>query len=199
MQEQAFLQVRVDKNLKEEAENILDKVGIEMPTAVRMFLKRIVLEGGIPFDTKIPEIAFQEKVVAVESKEKKQEEMKVIHIPAKPAKYVPYSEYIDLLYKVPTDKVTRRLDIENYLMEKYHVERIEFMGSHADEHEWLYAPFWKEISERGFLQESTVCSRDRQEQKLKEEGFQIVPCGAHGKSLKVADYQKHLFHFDTLR
>ncbi|MBO4262584.1 MAG: type II toxin-antitoxin system RelB/DinJ family antitoxin, partial [Clostridia bacterium] len=90
MNEQVFLQVRVDKNLKEEAENILDKVGIEMPTAVRMFLKRIVLEGGIPFDTKIPEIAFQEKVVSVDSKGEEKEGMKVIHIPAKPAKYVPY-------------------------------------------------------------------------------------------------------------
>ena len=198
MPEQAFLQVRVDKNLKREAENILDKVGIEMPTAVRMFLKRIVLEGGIPFDTKIPEIAFQEKVVTVESKEKKQEEMKVIHIPAKPAKYVPYSEYIELLYKIPTNKVTRRSDIENYLMEKYHAERIEFTGSHADQREWLYAPFWKEISERGFLQESTACSRDRQEQKLKEEGFQIVPCGAHGKSLKVDNYKELLYNFDTM-
>ena len=77
MNEQVFLQVRVDKNLKEEAENILDKVGIEMPTAVRMFLKRIVLEGGIPFDTKIPEIAFQEKVMSVESKGEEKEEQRL--------------------------------------------------------------------------------------------------------------------------
>ena len=199
MNEQVFLQVRVDRKLKEEAENILDKVGIEMPTAVRMFLKRIVLEGGIPFDTKIPEIAFQEKVVSVESKEKEQKEMKVIHIPGKPAKYVPYEEYINLLRQVPTGKVTRYSDIEKFLMEKYHAERIEFIGDYADKREWLYEPYWKEISERGFLQESRACSRDRQEKKLKEEGFNIVPCGKNGESLKVENYRKHLFHFDTIR
>ena len=191
MKEQVILQLRVDKDLKDEAEHILDKVGIEMPTAIRMFLKRIVLEGGIPFETKIPEIAFREIALP--------DERKVVHIPAKPAKYIPYTEYMELLYKIPTDKITRRIDIETYLKEKYNAERIEFSGSITDYPNWLYAPFWKEVSERGFLQESSVCSRDRQEIKLKEEGFHIVPCGAKGQSLKVESYKDHLFNFDTLR
>ena len=78
-------------------------------------------------------------------------------------------------------------------------ERIEFSGSITDYPNWLYVPFWKEVSERGFLQESSVCSRDRQEIKLKEEGFHIVPCGAKGQSLKVESYKDHLFNFYTLR
>lgn len=42
------------------------------------------------------------------------------------------------------------------------------------------------------------CSRDRQERILKEEGLLVVPCGAYRKSLKVEDYQKYLFDFNTL-
>jgi len=198
LKEQVFLQLRVDKDLKEEAESILNKIGIEMPTAIRMYLKRIVMEGGIPFETKIPEIAFHEKEITVHTEDKETNEKRVVYIPAKPAKNVPYTEYVELLYKVPANKVTRRSDIEEYLMKKYRAERIEFAGSITSSPEWMDAPYWKELSERGFLQESTFCSRDRQEIKLKEEGFHIVPCGAHGKSLKVENYQALLFRFDTL-
>ena len=196
MKEQVFLQLRVDKDLKEEAENILEKVGIEMPTAIRMFLKRVVLEGGIPFDTKIPEIAFHEKEMAEKSI---QAERKVIFIPAKPAKYLPYAEYLDLLKQVPAGKITRSIDIENYLKTKYHAERIEWTGLVTEYPQWLELPFWREVSDRGFLQEQMFCSKERQEEKLINEGLKIVPCGAHGRSLKVEDYQRYLFDFDVIR
>ena len=49
------LQVRVDDELKNQASEILDKLGIDLSTAVRMFLKKVILEGGIPFETKIDE------------------------------------------------------------------------------------------------------------------------------------------------
>lgn len=59
-------------------------------------------------------------------------------------------------------------------------------------------PLWRVLSTRGFLQETMWCSRDRQERILKEEGLLVVPCGAYRKSLKVEDYQKYLFDFNTL-
>ena len=199
MKEQVFLQLRVDKDLKEEAENILEKVGVEMPTAIRMFLKRVVLEGGIPFDTKIPEIAFQKKEVEIHTEEHKQPERKVIFIPAKPAKYLPYAEYLDLLKRVPAGKITRRIDIENYLMAKCHAERIEWTGLVTEYPQWMELPFWREVSDRGFLQEHMFCSKERQEEKLTSEGLKIVPCGAYGKSHKVENYQQYLFDFDVMR
>lgn len=51
----AVLQVRVDDELKNQAAAIYNELGIDLSTAVRMFFKKSVLVGGIPFDTKINE------------------------------------------------------------------------------------------------------------------------------------------------
>ena len=55
MAEQSFIQVRVDDNIKQEATDILREIGIDMPNAIRMFLKRVILERGLPFEAKLPE------------------------------------------------------------------------------------------------------------------------------------------------
>ena len=52
----ALIQVRVDEELKNQANAIYNELGIDLSTAVRMFLKKSVLEGGIPFDTKIDQL-----------------------------------------------------------------------------------------------------------------------------------------------
>ena len=49
----ALLQIRVDEELKNQANAVYNEIGIDLSTAIRMFLKKSVLEGGIPFDTKI--------------------------------------------------------------------------------------------------------------------------------------------------
>lgn len=51
----AVLQVRIDDELKNQATAIYSELGIDLSTAVRMFFKKSVLVGGIPFDTKINE------------------------------------------------------------------------------------------------------------------------------------------------
>lgn len=45
---------RVDPDTKEQAEAILNQLGIPMSNAIGMFLKQIVMQRGIPFDMKIP-------------------------------------------------------------------------------------------------------------------------------------------------
>lgn len=45
----SIIQFRVDDNLKNEAAAIYEKLGIDLSTAIRMFLKRSVMENGIPF------------------------------------------------------------------------------------------------------------------------------------------------------
>ena len=55
----AVLQVRVDDELKNQAAEILDAVGIDLSTAVRMFLRKVILERGIPFDTRIDEVTLR--------------------------------------------------------------------------------------------------------------------------------------------
>ena len=51
----AVLQIRIDEELKNKANAVYGELGIDLSTAIRMFLKRSVLVGGIPFDTKLDE------------------------------------------------------------------------------------------------------------------------------------------------
>lgn len=46
---------RVEPEVKEQAEQVLDQLGISMSNAVSMFLRQIVLQQGIPFEMKLPE------------------------------------------------------------------------------------------------------------------------------------------------
>lgn len=54
MEKTATLNLRVNPQVKKEAEGILDQLGIPMSTAVTMYLRQIVLTGGIPFAAKLP-------------------------------------------------------------------------------------------------------------------------------------------------
>lgn len=54
MEKTATLNLRVNPTVKQEAENILDELGIPMSTAITMYLKQIALTGGIPFTPKLP-------------------------------------------------------------------------------------------------------------------------------------------------
>lgn len=45
----SIVQFRIDDDLKNEAIAIYDKLGIDLSTAMRIFLKRTVMENGIPF------------------------------------------------------------------------------------------------------------------------------------------------------
>ena len=48
-----MLQVRIDEETKEKASLIYDELGIDLSTAVRMFLKKSIMVGGVPFDMKL--------------------------------------------------------------------------------------------------------------------------------------------------
>ena len=52
---------RIDKELKENAEGILSKLGISPSSAIQMLYSQIVLRRGIPFELRLP----SEKPVAV--------------------------------------------------------------------------------------------------------------------------------------
>lgn len=55
MSEQSLVQVRVDKSLKEEVTDIYEALGLDLPTAIRMFLTRSKMVRGIPFETTLPQ------------------------------------------------------------------------------------------------------------------------------------------------
>ncbi len=48
-----LVQIRVDKELKNEATNIFEQLGLALPTAFRIFLKKSVEERGIPFSMRV--------------------------------------------------------------------------------------------------------------------------------------------------
>lgn len=60
----SLVQVRVDEQLKEEVTNIYEELGMDLPTAIRIFLKRSVQEKGIPFSMKLTDIQRDNKAVA---------------------------------------------------------------------------------------------------------------------------------------
>ncbi len=46
---------RVEPEIKEKAEQVLDRLGIPMSNAVGMFLRQVVLQRGLPFEVKLPQ------------------------------------------------------------------------------------------------------------------------------------------------
>lgn len=50
----SVVQIRVDDDLKNQATAICEELGIDLPTAIRMFLKRTVMQNGIPFSMTLP-------------------------------------------------------------------------------------------------------------------------------------------------
>lgn len=53
---QALVQARVDADLKENVDIVLQENGLDIPTAIRMFMSKILQVGGIPFDVRRPSI-----------------------------------------------------------------------------------------------------------------------------------------------
>ena len=54
MEKTTTLNLRVNSNLKANAQQILNKLGIPMSTAIDIYLNQIVLVGGIPFSVTLP-------------------------------------------------------------------------------------------------------------------------------------------------
>lgn len=50
----SVLQVRVDETLRAQAATIYEDLGIDLQTAVRIFLKKSVAENGLPFGMTLP-------------------------------------------------------------------------------------------------------------------------------------------------
>lgn len=46
---------RVEPEVKEQAERVLEQLGIPMSNAIGLFLRQVVMQRGIPFDMKLPQ------------------------------------------------------------------------------------------------------------------------------------------------
>lgn len=52
MAQNALIQVRVDKDLKETADALFAHLGMDTPTAIRVFLRQAVMNDGLPFEVR---------------------------------------------------------------------------------------------------------------------------------------------------
>lgn len=49
-----LLQVRINNSVRTQAEEIFHNLGLDMSSAVRLFLNRVILEQGLPFRMSLP-------------------------------------------------------------------------------------------------------------------------------------------------
>lgn len=54
MPKSASIYARIEPEIKEQAENILNALGIPASNAIVMFYKQIILNKGLPFEVKLP-------------------------------------------------------------------------------------------------------------------------------------------------
>lgn len=60
----AILQTRVDNSVKQEAESLFASLGLDMTTAIRLFLKQSINQQRLPFDIVPPQYSFSKETLA---------------------------------------------------------------------------------------------------------------------------------------
>ena len=69
----SLIQARIDSKVKEDAENIMNQLGISLNEAIRMFLMQVIIHKGIPFKPTLkpeyePNEMLQQIIADVENK-----------------------------------------------------------------------------------------------------------------------------------
>ena len=57
MAKTSSIHIRVDQEVKEEVEKILNALGMTSTEAINIYLKQIILNSGIPFEIKMPQFS----------------------------------------------------------------------------------------------------------------------------------------------
>ena len=47
-------QIRIEENLKQQASELFNQLGLDMSSAINVFLRQAVLRGGLPFNVELP-------------------------------------------------------------------------------------------------------------------------------------------------
>ena len=66
-----ILQTRVDMETKKEAEALFNSLGLDITTAIRLFLKQAINQQNIPFDSVPPQEIFSEYTLSAIEEAKK--------------------------------------------------------------------------------------------------------------------------------
>ena len=211
-----IITVKVEDALKNQAASVLDELGLDLPTAIRMYLKALVRENGVPINTKLTknqnvapavpaapeaEEPVEEAVPVEEEKPVAVDEPKV----AEPAVIIDYTTkngrkaisklFIDAICAVPEGKLTRWKDMEAKLSAAYGMEvtRPQNIRWPATKDDGTEIPYWRIVGERGAVRGDKMIDMDVQKEKLTAEGHAFESAG-HGifTGIKVEGYKEKL-------
>ena len=89
------IQIRMDEELKNDASAILEDIGLDLPTAIRVFLKKVVAREGIPFDVAREDTPNSVTIAAMRETEE---------IMAHPERYKSYSSVAEMMKDLEQDE-----------------------------------------------------------------------------------------------
>ena len=69
MANDATVHVRMDSALKDNAENVFAQLGLSPSDAIKLFYKQVELNGGLPFEIKLPSSVLAEQRLMNELRE----------------------------------------------------------------------------------------------------------------------------------
>jgi len=72
MQKTSAISVRIDPELKQNVEQILQELGLTASQAVTLFYKQIELQKGLPFSVSLPETAIRQEPASRQENETRQ-------------------------------------------------------------------------------------------------------------------------------
>lgn len=212
--DQTLIQIRVDTQLKNQALEVFEKIGIDIPTAVRMFFKATVREQGLPFGTNVAnqtkkdiELSETEKMIDYFRNKlmytppiNADDDGVIVVLPLEYGGEVPITMYIQLITKVPEGCLTCWEDISSYLEKVYgrkifvnlrqSFPRVDYNNNDL--------PYWRLVSARGVLGNGMI-SNELQREHLMKEGLQVVQRGNMKGSYRVENYKKHMFRYESLK
>ncbi len=116
---------------------------------------------------------------------------------------IPASEYAELVARIPAGYVTTSKEIEMFLAHRHSAEAVEYDGplpkfyhpttnkvSVLPEEGMEPIPFYRVLSERGFVCETRSYSKEMAVELLQAEGHEVVPSG---KGYRVEGYKARLY------
>lgn len=92
----ANVNVRVEPDVKRQAEDILDKLGVSVSAFINMTYRQVIMKRGIPFSVELPS---EIKTLDIMSDKEFDEMMQTGLTQAKNGESVPYEEAFDRLMK----------------------------------------------------------------------------------------------------
>ncbi len=228
MADQTIIQVRVDSELKEQAAEVFESLGIDIPTAVRMFFKATVRMQGLPFSTALNSTApvndfstdggmtiygrhfSAEETVALTEWARKtllyddpgdiNDSETIVVLPLEDGGRISPDMYAQLVTKVPAGSVTCWEHIYDLLSKIYNQQVQGQPGSlPIKDTNDNQIPYWRVVSKIGVLGEYYAGSKELQRDHLIDEGVPVVQRGSVTGSYKVDDYKNRMFNFRSLK